>query len=67
MVSKKLSAALAAAACAFAAQATAQSVGVAGGFSNIVTPARLPKEAINHVGKELGEHLNVSISQTAKK
>jgi hypothetical protein len=40
---------------------------VAGGFSNIITPARLPKEAINHVGKELGEHLNVSISQTAKK
>jgi hypothetical protein len=33
MVSKKLSGALAAAACAFAAQATAQSVGVAGGFS----------------------------------
>lgn len=40
---------------------------VAGGFSNIITPARLPKEAINQVGKELGEHLNVSISQTAKK
>jgi len=40
---------------------------VAGGFSNIITPARLPKEAINHVGKELGEHLNVSISQTVKK
>ena len=37
---------------------------VAGGFSNIVTPTRLPKEAINHVGKELGERLNVSISQT---
>ena len=40
---------------------------VAGGFSTIITPSRLPKEAINHVGKELGEHLNVSISQTAKK
>lgn len=40
---------------------------VAGGFSNIITPARLPKEAINYVGKELGEHLNVSISQAAKK
>jgi hypothetical protein len=40
---------------------------VAGGFSNIVTPARLPKEAINHVGKELGEHLNVFISQASKK
>jgi len=40
---------------------------VAGGFSNIVTPARLPKEAINYVGKELGEHLNVFISQAAKK
>jgi len=40
---------------------------VAGGFSNIITPARLPKEAINYVGKELGEHLNVFISQTAKK
>lgn len=38
---------------------------VAGGFSNIVTPARLPKEAINHVRKELGEHLNVFISQTS--
>ena len=40
---------------------------VAGGFSNIVTPTRIPKEAINHVGKELGERLNVSISQTSKK
>lgn len=36
---------------------------VAGGFSNIITPTRLPKEAINSVGKELGEHLNVSIAQ----
>jgi len=40
---------------------------VAGGFSNIVTPTRIPKEAINHVGKELGERLNVSISQTPGK
>jgi hypothetical protein len=40
---------------------------VAGGFSNIITPARLPKEVINYVGKELGEHLNVSILQTANK
>lgn len=40
---------------------------VAGGFSNIVTPARLPKEAINYVGKELGEHLNVFISQASKR
>lgn len=40
---------------------------VAGGFSNIVTPTRIPKEAINHVGKELGERLNVSISQSPGK
>jgi len=40
---------------------------VAGGFSNIVTPTRLPKEAINYVGKELGERLNVFISQTSTK
>jgi len=40
---------------------------IAGGFSNIVTPARLPKEAINYVGKELGEHLNVFISQASKR
>lgn len=40
---------------------------VAGGFSNIVTPTRIPKEAINHVGKELGERLNVSISQAPVK
>ena len=39
---------------------------IAGGFSNIVTPTRIPKEAINHVGKELGERLNVSISQKSK-
>lgn len=36
---------------------------VAGGFSNIITPVRIPKEAINNVGKELGERLNVSITQ----
>lgn len=40
---------------------------VAGGFCNIITPIRIPKEAINHVGKELGEILNVSISQTSGK
>ncbi len=40
---------------------------IAGGFSNIITPIRIPKEAINHVGKELGEHLNVSILQTSGK
>ena len=38
---------------------------IAGGFSDIVTPIRIPKEAINYVGKELGEHLNVFISQTS--
>ena len=40
---------------------------ISGVFSNIVTPARIPKEAINFVGKELGEHLNVFISQAYKK
>lgn len=32
-----------------------------GGYSDIVTPKRIPKDVINSVGKELGEHLNVSI------
>ena len=40
---------------------------VAGVFCNIVTPTRIPKEAINTVGKELGEHLNVFISQASKR
>lgn len=40
---------------------------VAGGFSDIVTPVRIPKVAINSVGKELGEHLNVFISQASKR
>ncbi len=40
---------------------------VAGGFSNIITPVRIPKDAINAVGKELGEHLNVFISQASKR
>jgi hypothetical protein len=40
---------------------------IAGGFSDIVTPVRIPKEAINSVGKELGEHLNVFISQASKR
>jgi hypothetical protein len=40
---------------------------IAGGFSTIITPTRIPKEAINHVGKELGEHLNVSIAQDQRR
>ena len=40
---------------------------VAGGFSNIITPVRILKEAINAVGKELGERLNVFISQASKR
>ncbi len=40
---------------------------VAGGFSDIVTPVRIPKNSINSVGKELGEHLNVFISQASKR
>jgi hypothetical protein len=34
---------------------------IPGGYSDIVTPTRIPKDAINAVGKELGEHLNVSL------
>ena len=34
---------------------------IPGGYSNIVTPTRISKDAINAVGKELGEHLNVSL------
>jgi hypothetical protein len=35
-----------------------------GAYSNIVTPERIAKDVINSVGKELGEHLNVSIQET---
>ena len=34
---------------------------IPGGYSDIVTPTRIPKDVINSVGKELGEHLNVSL------
>lgn len=34
---------------------------IPGGYCDIVTPTRIPKDAINSVGKELGEHLHVSI------
>lgn len=37
---------------------------IAGGYSTIVTPKRIPKDVINSVGKELGEHLHVSILKT---
>ena len=33
---------------------------IPGGYSEIVTPVTIPKDAINSVGKELGEHLYVS-------
>ncbi len=36
---------------------------IPGGFSDIVTPCRIPKEIINNVGKELGEHLHVSLQR----
>jgi hypothetical protein len=36
---------------------------VAGGFSRLATPVRLPKSAINTVGKELGEHLYVFVAE----
>ena len=36
---------------------------IPGAYSAIVTPARLPKEIINSVGKELKEHLHVSIQE----
>lgn len=36
---------------------------VPGAYSSIVTPARIPKEIINSVGKELEEHLHVSIQE----
>ena len=37
---------------------------IPGAYSSIETPARIPKNVINSVGKELGEHLNVSILKT---
>lgn len=36
---------------------------VSGAYSSVVTPARIPKEIINSVGKELEEHLHVSIQE----
>ena len=36
---------------------------IPGAYSNIVTPKRIPKDVINSVGKELGEHLHVSIQE----
>jgi hypothetical protein len=36
---------------------------IAGGFSELVTPVRLPKASINTVGKELKEHVQVLIAQ----
>jgi hypothetical protein len=36
---------------------------VPGAYSTIVTPRRIAKDAINSVGKELGEHLHVSIQE----
>ena len=34
---------------------------IAGGFSEVVTPVRLPKSSINTVGKELREHVQVLV------
>lgn len=39
---------------------------IAGAFSNIETPKRVPKTAINTVGKELHEHLKVNVRSTEK-
>ena len=36
---------------------------IPGAYSSIVTPARISKEIINSVGKELEEHLHVSIQE----
>jgi len=35
---------------------------IAGGFSEVVTPVRIPKKSINTVGKELREHVQVLIA-----
>jgi len=37
---------------------------IPGAYSCIMTPARIPKDVINFVGKELEEHLHVSILKT---
>lgn len=40
---------------------------VPGAYSSVVTPARIPKkEIINSVGKELEEHLHVSIQEAQR-
>ena len=39
---------------------------IPGAYSSIVTPARIPKEIINIVGKELEEHLHVSIQESQR-
>ncbi len=39
---------------------------VPGAYSSVVTPARIPKEIINSVGKELEEHLHVSIQEARR-
>jgi len=39
---------------------------IPGAYSCIMTPARIPKEVINSVGKELEEHLHVSILKTSR-
>lgn len=36
---------------------------IPGAFSSIVTPTRIPKDIINSVGKELQEHLYVSVQE----
>jgi hypothetical protein len=36
---------------------------IAGGYSEIITPQRIPKSAINTVGKELKEHVQVFIKK----
>ncbi len=36
---------------------------IPGAFSSIVTPTRIPKHIINSVGKELKEHLHVSVQE----
>lgn len=39
---------------------------VPGAYSSIVSPARIPKKIINSVGKELEEHLHVSIQEVQR-
>ena len=39
---------------------------VPGAYSSVVTPVRIPKEIINSVGKELEEHLHVSIQEARR-